>query len=281
MNRGRNATRLLPLALLACAVSLLTAPAGAGAVATIGQTFTPTTQCLPNQTLLQSGSPGFQYVVPAAGVITSFSFQGPATMVPQLRFKTARRLGGDVFLITGQSDLGSPTANSLSTFPVQLPVAAGDLIGYYLPPGSNKLCAKVIAGYTLHKLFEDPQPGSTPTFLVEPQAAQIDLSATLETTPCKGKPPTIAGSTGADQLTGTPGADVIVGLNGNDKISGLAGNDVACGGNGKDTLKGGKGKDVLLGQNGKDTLKGGGGKDTCTGAKGIDSAAGCETEKSI
>jgi Ca2+-binding RTX toxin-like protein len=102
-----------------------------------------------------------------------------------------------------------------------------------------------------------------------------------EPPPCNGKPASIVGTGGADQLTGTPAADVIAALGGNDKVSGLAGSDVICGGTGKDKLKGGPGKDTLVGQKGKDTLNGGGSKDTCIGGTSNDSASNCEVEKSV
>jgi Ca2+-binding RTX toxin-like protein len=256
---------------------------------TIGQTFTPTTVCFTNQTLLQTTSPGAQYEAPFAGVITSWSYQAAASVadLPQLKFKVARRAGGNDFTIIGESRVMTPVAGTLNTYPAQIPVQAGDLIGFYVNVGpGNRLCARAPApGYRIHILFADPAPGAGATFGLEPQAAQLDVSANLErttaSTPCKGKAPTVTGTAGADTLTGTPGADVMVGLNGTDLITGLGGKDVICGGPGNDTLKGGKGTDTLLGQKGRDKLKGGGGKDFCKGGKGNDSASACEVEKSI
>jgi RTX calcium-binding nonapeptide repeat (4 copies) len=89
-------------------------------------------------------------------------------------------------------------------------------------------------------------------------------------TVCAGKPITLSGTNGADNLSGTKGADVIAGQLGNDVIKGLAGNDVICSGAGRDTTVGGKGKDLLLGEAGKDTLKGGAGKDKLKGGPAAD-----------
>jgi Ca2+-binding RTX toxin-like protein len=115
---------------------------------------------------------------------------------------------------------------------------------------------------------------------------------------CKGKPATIAGTEGDDELNGTPNRDVIAALGGDDEIRGFGGKDLICGGEGKDLIKGGKGndklygeggkdklfgqkgKDKLFGQKGRDRLNGGGAKDVCKGGKGKDSAS-CEIEKSI
>jgi Ca2+-binding RTX toxin-like protein len=106
---------------------------------------------------------------------------------------------------------------------------------------------------------------------------------------CDGKPATIVGTDGRDDLKGTQGPDVIVGLGGNDiNIKGLGGNDVICGGKGWDFLWGGWGKDTLLGQAGRDAIDGGDGKDRCEGGKGKDSGdlrgpadPDCEVKKSI
>jgi len=113
---------------------------------------------------------------------------------------------------------------------------------------------------------------------------------------CNGKPATIVGTDGGDDLNGTQGPDVIVDLGGNDFTNGRDGNDVICGGTGADFLKGGHGKDTLLGQAGGDALWGGEGiqscthgscsykpsKDRCEGGKGIDyTSPVCEVEKSI
>ena len=64
---------------------------------------------------------------------------------------------------------------------------------------------------------------------------------------CGGKPATIVGTEGDDDLRGTDGDDVIVGLGGDDLIKGRGGNDTLCGNAGKDTLVGGPGDDVLRG----------------------------------
>ena len=69
---------------------------------------------------------------------------------------------------------------------------------------------------------------------------------------CDGKPATIVGTEGDDDLRGTNGDDVIVGLGGHDLIKGRGGNDTLCGNGGRDTLVGGPGDDVLRGGNGYD-----------------------------
>lgn len=102
-----------------------------------------------------------------------------------------------------------------------------------------------------------------------------------QTNSCKGKPVTLLGSNGDDELTGTKGKDVVSALGGNDDISTFGGNDRVCAGSGNDKVKAGGGNDLLLGQGGKDTLNGGPGKgDTCVGGAGKDRFKKCEVQKS-
>ena len=87
---------------------------------------------------------------------------------------------------------------------------------------------------------------------------------------------TIAGDSGANELSGTPGEDVICGLGGDDTIRGYGGDDEIRGGSGNDILSGGSGRDQVFGQNGddirvntkdsvqgNDLASGGPGSDTC------------------
>ncbi len=72
-------------------------------------------------------------------------------------------------------------------------------------------------------------------------------AADAATPVCDGKPATIVGTEGDDDLRGTNGDDVIVGLGGDDLIKGRGGNDTLCGKGGRDILIGGPGDDVLWG----------------------------------
>ena len=298
--------RRLSLASVVAMTLMIAVPSGASAATQIGETFTPSAFCDTLRTRLQSVSPGGQYSAPSDGVITQWSFQAGA-VPPDLRFKVARAApGADLtmnadFTIVGESILQTNLApNTLNNFPTQIPVKAGDVIGFYNATTQTASCGRAGAtGYTGHVFIGDPHPGDTQTFTFQ-VTSQFDVSALLETdcdkdglgdetqdpnlstcapgtTPkgsssvtCKGKPANIVGTSGNDVRVASPGPDVIAGLGGNDTLSGLAGNDLICGGAGKDTLKGGKGNDKLLGQKGNDTLNGGPGKDKLTGGAGKD-----------
>lgn len=62
----------------------------------------------------------------------------------------------------------------------------------------------------------------------------------------------LAGTAGADGLTGTPLGDSIVALAGNDTVNGGEGDDIVRGGAGNDRLTGGPGSDTLVGGPGDD-----------------------------
>jgi len=91
---------------------------------------------------------------------------------------------------------------------------------------------------------------------------------------CKGREPTILGTSGRDVIYGTAGPDIIHGLAGKDKIYGLGGNDIICGGGGNDVIKGGDGRDLLIGNSGNDRLIGNSGNDRLIGKAGDDSLQG-------
>lgn len=99
------------------------------------------------------------------------------------------------------------------------------------------------------------------------------------------EPDAIAGTDGADDLTGTEEEDVILGLAGNDQIAGNngdddidggAGDDEITGGRGDDSIDGGAGNDRIFGQQGRDTINGGAGDDYIHGQGGNDVIRGGE-----
>lgn len=80
-------------------------------------------------------------------------------------------------------------------------------------------------------------------------------AASAETPTCAGRPATIVGTGGDDEIRGTPGDDVIVALGGDDVVDPRGGDDVVCGGSGRDHLRSDRGRDVLIGGPGGDRLE--------------------------
>lgn len=274
------------------------APAGAGAATQIGQTFVPTTDCSPGQTLLQSTSPAATpYEAPTDGVITKWSYRADnenAVGVDKLKFKVARPApGADLtmnaaFTIIGESPLVDPVFNTLNSYSIRIPVQAGDRIGFYHDSGNSPGldCFRLDTNYGDHFKNGDLRPPTTTTFTQEPEF-QLNISAILEpdcdsdgfgdetqdpdTTscrPCRGQTPTIQAGPGV--IEGTPGRDVISGDATRNVIRSLGGKDLVCGNGGPDKLVLGNGKDKGYGGPGKDTLKGGKGKDKLKGGPGKD-----------
>ncbi|HEX2127753.1 MAG TPA: hypothetical protein VHF58_00895 [Solirubrobacterales bacterium] len=171
------------------AVLTLIAAAGiagqASAATTLGQTFVPEAGlaglCAGDYTFLQTTSAAIPYAAPSSGVITEWSFHANATPPSSLRFKVARREAVNEYRITGQSELKTPVANTLNTYPAQISVSAGDVIGFYLGAGGAG-CSMIEPGYQFHYLMAvDPPPGDL--YIFTPQSepeVRLDLSARLE-----------------------------------------------------------------------------------------------------
>jgi hypothetical protein len=304
LNRLSLGFSLVVLALAAGASSAL-ADVTIGQLAPAGtpsqSTFSPVDRLQPTVT---SGTP---YVVPALPsttglVIKSWSYNATGGAAGQMMtMKVFRKVGDPATYQAVGHDGPRPIVPGLNTFPTNVPVSPGDVLGTNQPTSAATASAFSAPGDS--HLFEmsggDLQDGQATSFQIFPDW-RLNISAVVgpqvppapggggtpvapgqAAPPCGGKQTTIIGTDGPDRFAGTAAADVISALGGNDTVSALGANDVVCGGAGKDTLNGGKGKDSLLGQKGKDRLKGGGGKDLCKGGKGNDSASKCEVEKSI
>jgi hypothetical protein len=113
--------------------------------------------------------------VPSDGVITSWSFQASPSP-PTLKFKLARPAGGNNYTIVGESDLATPTASTISSFPIRLPARAGDVIGFRVDTVGH--CGLNGTTNTLAAVLGDPPVGSTANYVTG--AGQLDLAATLE-----------------------------------------------------------------------------------------------------
>jgi len=114
------------------------------------------------------------------------------------------------------------------------------------------------SGYPLHPddASADPVTFATAkrfTVVAGTPLGNINLSMPPAPT-CRGKTPTIFGTTLADNIVGTSGRDIISGLAGDDTIKGLGGNDLLCGDEGNDRLYGGPGVDVADGGAGSNDI---------------------------
>lgn len=171
----RTPTTIIGLA--AAGLALLPAPAPGLAATTVGQTFAPDSSCGSNLTMLQSGAPNGQYTAPAAGVITSWSYQA-GTVTPTLKLVVARAAGvANSFTTIGESQQQTPSANTLSTFGVRIPVRAGDVIGAFYEDGTS--CGTAAPGYLVHFTGGLPLIGSTASYAFA-SGVHLDLAAAVE-----------------------------------------------------------------------------------------------------
>jgi hypothetical protein len=152
----------------------------ADAATQVGQTFTPDGNCSP-RTRIQLTSAGNSYVVPTAGVLTSWSFERSSSAGGAgVKLKVARAVGGDVFSIVGESALENPPVG-LSSYPTQVPVQPGDVLGLYTSPPSVFYCSGAAPGGSIGTgpFGSDPPPGTDSTFPASPNQ-RLSVSAMLE-----------------------------------------------------------------------------------------------------
>lgn len=186
----------LPLVALLAALLALATAASASAQVTIGETGVPaagTKLCIlgPYDNVPGGASAG-AFTVPAAGVITSWSNQAAEGLGQELTFKVFRPAGlGPLlpaFQVVGQDGPRSLTPNVVNTFPVEIPVKAGDLIG------DNDVNAETVPNACLLKTSNTDDviywkggsalPGSTPFEAVKGEAgSRMNVSATLLVAP--------------------------------------------------------------------------------------------------
>jgi len=166
----RGSTRAL---LGALAISgLVAAPASAASI--IGSTSSPTVNCGAGYTFVQDPSPpGVPYAAPSNGVITSWRFEatgGP----PQIKFKAFRPTGGGHFKVLAESAATVPAASTSTTYPIRIPVRAGDVIGLSILTAGN--CATL--GGSQMFVAGDSAPGSDLPYEATPHT--LEVAATVE-----------------------------------------------------------------------------------------------------
>jgi len=174
---GRTLPRLC-IAALACS-ALLSPPSAHATPTVVGQLFTPATSCVGEYTYLQTAvASGTAYTVPVAGVIASWSFREAGTTVPGLKLKVARPIGGGSFTIIGESAAGTQVPNSVNTYPAQIAVQPGDVIGVHVTGGT---CGthNGVPSDTYAYVAGDPTPG-TPTAFSASDSFLVPVSAVVQ-----------------------------------------------------------------------------------------------------
>jgi hypothetical protein len=126
-------------------ISILAMSSPASAQITLGQLATATTPAFnceygqPYDELQTSVAAGNSYVAPSSGVITSWSTRVGTNPGQMLGLKVYRAAGAGTFLVVGQDGPRALTSG-LNTFPVNIPVQTGDILGIFLPLNVHSDC---------------------------------------------------------------------------------------------------------------------------------------------
>ena len=182
------------MALIVASFLLFVGEANAG-TATLGQDFEAGNVICGSQTDLQTSvSSGNSYSVAAPGAITSWSFHNGIDVLPDLKLKVARPQSGGGYLFVGEAAAGTQNLHALNTYPANIPVEAGDIIGIFVgSPFGHCGTFTSNSGDTFDQFTGDP-PLNTP---VSPDTSgslvRFPVSATVTTPDTVPAPP---GNTG-------------------------------------------------------------------------------------
>jgi hypothetical protein len=133
--------RRAPLAIGLAALALTASPAAAVGSVTIGQLAPGTiVSCSKNFDFLQDSSPDNAYVMPAAGVITSWAHRSQAGAGQKVSLKIFRKIGDPTrYQLVGHDGPHPVVAGTDTTFPASIAVNAGDVLGLTGESGSASI----------------------------------------------------------------------------------------------------------------------------------------------
>jgi hypothetical protein len=174
--------RRVSLVSLVAAVTGLGVVASAQAATVIGQTA-PFNDCSGSNFggQVQLSATGVSYTVPFEGTITSWSAASDEVGA-QTKLLILQPVSGTTFNVVAKSDFGTFTSTGIQTFPAQIPVHVGQVIGDF-----GQLCGFDVAGSPGDQfgIFEGPEPatGASQDFpQLSSMGSRTDLSATVEQT---------------------------------------------------------------------------------------------------
>jgi hypothetical protein len=136
-------------------------------------------------TTLQTGvASGNSYTVTANGVITSWSFLTGSSAVPNLKLKVGRPASNGSFLFIGEAAAGPQTPNTVNTYPANIPVKAGDVIGIHTNSGAASVPCSAFPTtpddrYVLYN--GDPATNSAAPPDIQGQRSRFPVTATVTT----------------------------------------------------------------------------------------------------
>jgi hypothetical protein len=147
---------LTAMAVVAGALMVSAVPASA---TTLGQLAATPNGCVSNFDDLQPAvSSGASYAAPSAGTITSWSTQTFGSLAQTETFKVYRPVAGAFTYKVVAHDSRTLATPALNTFPVNIAVEAGDLIGLH-PDSGFPTCSFVFTGDNAYQLTGNLQDG--------------------------------------------------------------------------------------------------------------------------
>ncbi len=173
------------------ALMLFPAASAQAAPITLGQTSSTGIECFtayPYTELQTATAEPPSYTVPTGGgTIISWSHDANASTKTQLRLKVYRPTAeANEFTLIGESALEPISPNQLNTFPTQIPVQAGDLLGYTRAANSEMRCLFSTTS-PVDTVADAPSVdaplGATTIFNSPGSNYRINISAVLESPP--------------------------------------------------------------------------------------------------
>jgi len=200
--------RVLRLSLLLTLAISLVATSSASAEVVVGQVApgTPAVTCEESagfdevQTAVSSGT---SYVIPSSGVLTSWSTNAATGDGQSQGFKVFRPSGSN-FLVVAEDAPRALTGGTINTFPVSIPVQAGDVIGLVYVGGTQTACALFTGSASDVFAFREGSVAPGGTF--EPEATETEWRLNVSATVLP--PPAISGISPASGSV--KGASVVI-----------------------------------------------------------------------
>jgi len=185
MRSGKTRRALAALA-TAVAVGLLAATSAAASTITVGSVLPEkpvSTEFGQVQTFFNAALPekGVNLTSPVNGAIVRWRVIGAEGGPFFLRVLHATGTGA--YSASGTSNPVTPSSAELQTFPANLSVKAGDLIGIDPSHGTDKIGVVEVAGASFGKIFPPPLDGATVPASGLFEGKEVELSAEVQPTP--------------------------------------------------------------------------------------------------
>jgi hypothetical protein len=126
---------------------------------------------------------GNSYVIPANGTITQWSTQvSNAPAMQAVSLKVFRRVTTTTFTTISRQPFQPLISGNLNSFPVNIPVTAGDLLGINDGAADGACVFTVAAPNTQYEAASDLQVGQTGPFAIPGGSLRINITAVVQPT---------------------------------------------------------------------------------------------------